>query len=141
MPFGQPLSAVWEFDASATTYVDNTVEAATDVGTAFELLGQTTDFHYFGFNRRVDALLFALAVAGSYGTLTWAYGASVSSWVRFVPVQEFGLSAATGYMLWEPGEGAEETAWASFALTTAAPHAVASVHLRPCHFDSVEHQR
>ncbi len=122
MPNGIPLTAVWQFDDSANAYVDNTFEAALDDGTAFELLGDTSDFHYFGFSRRVDALLFTLN-AGSYGALTWAYGASVSSWIRFAPTQAFNLDKSTGYMLWDPRTAAEETAWAAFAFTDAAPHA------------------
>ncbi len=126
MPVGTPLTAVWEFDDSATAYVNNTVEAASDAGTAFELLGATGDFQYFGFSRRIDALVFALSASGTYGTLTWEYGASISSWIQFIPVQSFDLGAASGYMLWDP-RGADETEWTTFAITTAAPHAVGSV--------------
>ena len=121
MPNGIPLTAVWLFDSSASAYVNNTFEAALDDGTAFELLGDSSDFHYFGFSRRVDALIFAMT-AGSYGALTWAYGASASSWIRFVPVQAFNFDKSTGYMLWEPNLGAEETAWVAFAFTGSNPH-------------------
>lgn len=121
MPVGTPLTAVWEWDNSALVYVNNTIEAQTDEGTAFELLGESADFHYFGFSRRIDALVFAIASVGSYGARTWEYGAAAASWIRFVPVQEFGLDALAGYMLWDPRE-AEETAWASFALTNPATH-------------------
>ncbi len=127
MPVGFPLTAAWEFDSSATAYVNNTREAALDVGTAFELLGEATDFHYFGFSRRMDALLFAIATAGKYGALTWAYGATVSSWIEFIPVQAFNLNAVDGYMMLNPPIDADETPWTSFAITTAAPHAVGSV--------------
>ena len=103
------------------------MEARSDNGTAFELLGEAADYAYFGFSRRIDALLFVLAGSGgSYGALTWSYGASVTSWIEFVPVQAFDLDVATGYMLWDPRGEAAETAWAAFALTADNPHASVS---------------
>ena len=126
MPVGFPLTATWQYDDSASAYVNNTREAALDAGTAFELLGEAADYHYFGFSRRTDALLFALSTVGSYGALTWEYGATISSWVEFIPVQAFNLNAVNGYMLWNPPIDADETAWTSFALTTDNPHSSVS---------------
>ena len=126
MPSGIPLTAAWEFDSTASDFINNTVEAARAGGTAFELLGDTSDYAYFGFSRRIDALLFALTTPGSYGTLTWEYSATVSSWIEFVPVQEFDLDKSIGYMLWAPGF-ADETEWTSVVLTTSAPHTASTV--------------
>ena len=126
MPVGTPLTAVWQYDAGTTEFVDNTVEAALDDGTTFALLGATGDFCYFGFSRRHDALVFAQQTSGAYGALTWEYGATTSSWIRFVPVFPFNLDVTNGYMLWDP-RGEDETAWALLTFTTSAPHSVSSV--------------
>ena len=68
---GHPLEASWLFDNSGSAYVNNTIEAQTEGGTAFLGQGDTSDFLYFGFGRRIDALMFTLGTAGSYGTITW----------------------------------------------------------------------
>ncbi len=127
MPIGQPLGAVWEYDASATAYVDNTSEAALAGGTNFELLGATGDYTYFGFNRRHDALAFVAGTVGVYGTLTWEYGASITSWIRFIPVYDDDFETATGYMQWDIKGTTLETDWVSITLTTTSPHVVSSV--------------
>jgi len=124
---GQPLTAVWEFDTSATAYVDNTIEAALPAGTDFEVLGATGDFTYFGFSRRHDALAWVIGTGGTYGTLTWEYGATISSFIRFAPVYDDEFESSPGYMLWDIKGTTLESDWTSFAITTSAPHAVASV--------------
>ncbi len=126
-PVGQPLTAVWEYDNSATAFVDNTAEAALPNGTDFELLGQTSDFHYFGFARRHDALAFVASGPGGYGTLTWEYGASTSSWIRFVPAYDDEFEETRGYMVWDIRGTTLESDWVPITLTTSSPHSVSSV--------------
>lgn len=126
MATGHPLTAVWEWDNSANVFVDNTVEAQIEGGTTFELLGEAADFHYFGFSRRIDALMFVLDSAASLGALTWAYGASATSWIRFVPVKTYRLFDQTqGYMLWDVNGSTIDAAWATFAFDATDPHGVA----------------
>ncbi|KKL18671.1 hypothetical protein LCGC14_2473170, partial [marine sediment metagenome] len=123
---GNPLTAVWLYDDTASAYVDNTVEAQTEGGTAFSSLGDTSDKHYFGFSRRIDALMWVLGTAGSYGALTWEYGASITSWIRFIPTHDGELENTPEYMRWDLRGSALESDWASFALTTDLPHASVS---------------
>ncbi|KKN86832.1 hypothetical protein LCGC14_0263910 [marine sediment metagenome] len=128
MPIGVPLTAVWLYDDSASDFTDNTIEAQSDGGTTFELLGETADKRYFGFSRRIDALMFVLNSSGSYGALTWDYGATADSWIQFVPTRTYRLFDNTsGYMLWDVNGSTIDTAWASFALTTSSPHTASSV--------------
>jgi hypothetical protein len=122
MPIGNPLTAVWEFDDSGSAYVNNTLEAQIEGGTAFELLGQATDFTYFGFSRRFDALMFVLAVTGSVGGVVWAYGASATSWIQFAPTRAYNLDSTPSYMLWDHRRSAVDTAWAAFAFDGTDPH-------------------
>lgn len=124
---GQPLTAVWLYDDSAGAYVNNTVEAQSDGGTAFALMGEAADYLYFGFTRRHDALIYMLNTAGSYGALTWEYAESASSWIQFVPVHDGLFAADPQYMLWDPIGSTEDTAWAASTLTTSSPHSVGSV--------------
>ena len=127
MAVGHSLTAVWQYDDSASAFQDNSIEAQSDGGTAFELLGEAADKHYFGFSRRTDALMFVLGTSGSYGAHTWEYGASASSWVEFVPTIEYRLfDKDRGYMRWDVNGSALDTAWASFALTTDNPHSSVS---------------
>ncbi len=126
MAIGHPLTAVWQWDSSAGAFADNTVEAQIEEGTAFELLGEAADFHYFGFSRRHDALMFVLTASASLGVLTWEYGASKTSWIRFVPVKTYRLFDQTkGYMRWDPNGSTIDTAWATFAFDSSNPHASA----------------
>lgn len=127
MPIGIPLTAVWLYDDSAAAYVNDTIEAQTDGGTAFELMAETADYMYFGFSRRIDALMYVLAISGTYGALTWSYGASISSWPQFVPLDDGEFEASPQFMLWDHRGSTIDAAWTSFALTTAAPHTVGSV--------------
>lgn len=121
---GQPLTAVWLFDNSASAYVNNTVEAQSEGGAAFAALGETTDFLYFGFSRRIDALMYALNTSGSYGVLTWDYGVSKTSWIRFVPLHDGELETTPEYMLWDSRSSTIDDAWVSFAFDGADPHPV-----------------
>ena len=126
-PIGQPLGAVWEFNASSSVYVNNTFEAALEDGTNFELIATDCDYTYFGFSRRFDALIWVAGTVGVYATLTWEYGITNSSWVRFVPTFDDEFETAQGYMLWDVKGATLEADWVSFALTVSDPHVVASV--------------
>lgn len=127
MPVGQPLTAVWRFDSAGADYVDNTIEAQSAGGTAFALLSVSGDYCYFGFSRRFDALMWAQSAAGSYGALTWEYGATASSWLTFVPTRDGGFSSTKEYMRWDPRGSTIDTAWAAFAITTSTPDTASSV--------------
>ena len=125
MPVGQPLTAVWLYDNTASAYVDDTVEAGSDGGTAFNTLGDTDDFHYFGFSRRHDALMFVMSATATYGALTWSYGNTASSWITIQSVFNYDFVASSGYWLWDVRD-ALDTPWLSFALTTSLPHSSVS---------------
>ncbi len=124
-PSGIPLTAAWRFDSGGVAYVDNTIEAQSQSGTAFPLLSAAGDFFYFGFSRRIDALMWQLAVSGSHGALTWAYGVTSGSWLQFVPLHDGAFVAATEYMRWDIKGSTVDTDWVSFAFDGADPHAAA----------------
>ena len=126
MPFGQPLGAAWLYDDSASAFVDNTVEAALGGGTDFLMMGEIADYFYFGFNRRLDALMWAAGTAGRYGTLTWEYSASVSSWIRFIPTYDDEFELAAGFFHWDVKGSTLETDWVPVTLTTDNPHSSVS---------------
>ena len=122
MPNGQPLTAVWLFDSSASAYVDNTIESASDGGTAFEIMAEANDRLYFGFSRRIDALMWVLGTPGGHGVLTWEYGVSITSWIPFAPVHDGGFGVSPEYMQWTHLLSATETPWVSFAFDDVSPH-------------------
>ena len=65
---------------SGPTWTDDTVESQSTLGTPFTLLGASTDYGYFGHREKCNNLTFALAVLGSYGTLTWEYSQGSGAW-------------------------------------------------------------
>lgn len=126
-PVGQPLTAVWLFDNSAGDFTDGTIEAQTEGGTNFATLAETTDFLYFGFSRRFDAIMYVLATTGSYGALTWEYSSTAATWIRFVPLIDAEFETSPQFMLWDHRGSAIDTEWSTVVLTTSSPHAASSV--------------
>ncbi len=127
MPIGIPLTAVWLFDDSASDYVNNTIEAQSDGGTTFPGLAEANDFLYFGFNRRIDALMYVLSTGGNYGSLIWEYSATAASWIRFVPLTDGLFASSKQFMLWDHRNSAIDTDWAAVTLTTSSPSSASSV--------------
>jgi len=119
------FSAVWLYDNGTTAYVNNTVEAEISGGTDFELMGETTDYQYFGFSRRFEMLIFTVGTVGSYGARTWEYtddASDADSWARSIPLTDDAFASSTSYtQIKVPSD------WASVAFSTSKPHAVAAV--------------
>lgn len=136
MPIGTPLTACWLWDNSAGAYVDNTVEAQSDGGTAFAAMEQAADRLYFGFARRFEALMFALSVTGSYTGAIWEYGTAPTTWVQFVPVRDYSFGVTSDYMLWDFAGSTVDSAWVSHNLTgseaAAPPDTTARYWVRVC---------
>jgi len=112
-------SAVWIFDDSASGYSSHTIEAETVAGTAFDFLGETADYYYFGFSREMRGLAFDIATAGSYGAMTWEYtddSTDADSWTRLVPIMDYAFTADKYVMLRPPSD------WASVAFSSTKPH-------------------
>jgi hypothetical protein len=65
------FDAVYLYDGS--TYIDDTTEAATDVGTAFSLMSATNNFIYVGSDSTFSAIDFNLNVKGANYTLKLEY--------------------------------------------------------------------
>ncbi len=96
------FSAVWLYDNSAGAYVNMTT--AMRKGTATDLMGQITDYLYFGLRARHEMALFELDTVGSYAGLTWEYYTEVDghgSWVEFVPdYSNFDFDATKGEVMY-----------------------------------------
>ena len=124
------FSAVWVFDLSATTYIDNTREARRPGGTSFTIFDATGDYLYLGSQSRFDLASFDLDTVGSLGDLTWEYYDG-TTWVDFVPE----------YSMLESNEDNDEYGfdrdgteifnhlvdWAAFAITNGDPHTATTV--------------
>ena len=80
----QYFSTVFDYDDSATTYNDRTLEAQSIRGTAFTVMGATADFLYLGSDERFDMAIFDVSSGGSLGTLKWEYY-NGSAWTEFIP--------------------------------------------------------
>ena len=65
---------------SGPSWSDYTAESQSTLGTPFTLLGATTDYGYFGHREKCNQLVFALAVLGTYGALTWDYSQGSGAW-------------------------------------------------------------
>jgi|GEM_PF-2197953 len=68
------LDTVYFYDASATTYNDQTTEAGTAYGTPFTLLETSSDYAYFGHDSKFYGIDFALSQkAVGAGSADWEY--------------------------------------------------------------------
>jgi hypothetical protein len=124
---GQPFfTAVWVYDSSGAAYIDNTIEARLDNGTAFTIFDATADFLYMGAESRVDLVAFILSTKASLGTgsLKWEYASSATAWTQFVPSfsYDFSLHGAESWAVRN-----QLQSWTSRTFTTSTPHSVSSV--------------
>ena len=108
------FTAVWRYNGS--TYNDNTWEARTSAGTAFEMMADTLDYVYFGGQSKFRALVSALSTSGNYGDLTWEYSSSATAWTRFFPSVDY-LFEASGYHKFE-----NLVDWTSREFSNTSPH-------------------
>ncbi len=123
---GYPLTATWLYDDSVSAYVNNTIEAQIEGGTAFPAMAEAADHQYYGFSRRIDALVFVLSTAGRYTGLKWEFGISVTSWTQFVPTHDYGFDEEKEYLRWSIVASDVDRTWVSFALTADNPHSSVS---------------
>lgn len=97
-------------EASGPTFTDRTTEARTEGGTAYTLLGATTDRFYFGYDAKFPGIRVDLDVAGAGLALVWEYW-NGSTWAALSGVAgaASGLTA-DGAVTWTiPGSWAKTT--------------------------------
>lgn len=78
------------------SYVDNSTEAGTDIGTSFTLLSATTDYVYIGLSTTFSGIKFEFETVGSNNTLKIEY--YNSSWTELT-VNTNTLSDSTGGLI------------------------------------------
>ena len=70
----------------SSSYTDNTLKAATPLGTSFTTLGTASgDYAYIGSNTRFDMVIFDLNAASSVTSIVWEYYDG-TAWVPFAPL-------------------------------------------------------
>jgi len=104
LDFRLPLDSV--FYNSGASFTDNTAEAASPSGTAFNLISYSgTNYLYMGRADPFRGVFFKLLTNGNYGAVTWAYpaytGASATgTWTALTMVGASGLSASPSGASW-----------------------------------------
>ncbi len=111
------FAAVWLWDNSAGAWADNTAEAASAGGVAFNFL-DTDDKRYFGLNNPWWGFDVDLAVNGSYSHITYEYWDGVE-WNEFYLKTYYGWDKDYEPMFYAPDD------WRSKSLTNGDPHAAA----------------
>jgi len=81
----------WLWDNSGSAYIDNSVEAESDGGTAFEIIGQIEDDLYLGYDYPFKGFVCDVGTAGSYTGLTFKYWDG-NSWVQVVPLVSYAFT-------------------------------------------------
>lgn len=105
LDFRLPLDSVFTL-SGASTFTDNTAEAASPSGTAFSLISYSgTNYLYLGRADQFKGVFFKLATNGNYGSLTWQYpaytGASATgTWTTLTVAGASGLSASPSGASW-----------------------------------------
>jgi len=109
------FTAVWVWDSSASSYLNQTIEAQTSTGTAFTVLEDSADYLYLGAQSRTDMALFDLSGLGSLSGLVWQYW-NGTAWTQFVPRIAYDFSI----------DGAERfenlVNWTAKAFSNTDPH-------------------
>lgn len=119
LDFRLPLDSV--FTLSGSTFTDNTAEAASPSGTAFNLISYSgTNYLYMGRNDQFRGVFFKLLTNGSYGALTWQYpaytGASATgTWTTLTVAGASGLSASPSGVSWT-----KPTDWTPVAINSTS---------------------
>lgn len=80
----QFLDYCYLYDDSLGDFVDNSAEADTSGGSAFEIMAETADYLYLGKTTMFGEVYFDLAVNGSYTGLDWEFW-NGSAWTDFSP--------------------------------------------------------
>ena len=105
LDFRLPFDSVFML-SGASTFTDNTAEAASPSGTAFNLISYSgTNYLYMGRNDQFRGAWFKLLTNGNYGALTWQYpaytGASATgTWTALTVAGASGLSASPSGASW-----------------------------------------
>ena len=130
------------FDDSAGTFANNTTEAASAGGTAFNLVdaGALADIAYFaasdsahggGSSIRFDSFYFDLATLGIGGTIVWEY--YNGAWVALTVVDGTSAFTADGYVTWTaPADWIQTTINSALAFWVRARVSVAFTTAPTC---------
>lgn len=108
-------TAVWVFDDSVGTYINNSAEARSFNGTTFTIFEAPADYLYLGVENRFDLAIFFLTVAGDVGARTWQYYDG-DSWETFSPGFEYDFAS-------DGGERFDRLInWIPLLFTSTSPH-------------------
>ncbi len=83
-----PFPTVQVYDASGTSWTNNTIEAASARGTAFSILPSTPasgDYCYIGGDSRFDMVIFDMNAAKTLSSIVWEYH-NGAAWTQFAPM-------------------------------------------------------
>jgi hypothetical protein len=116
--WNSPAGAVWLWNNSGSSWVNDTVEADSAVGTPFALMGAVANKRYFGRNNPFAGFVFDLSVFGSYGTITYKYW-NGSIWATLVPTNVYTFGS-DGMVLFDPPAD-----WVAKAFSAGDPHPTA----------------
>ena len=112
LQFRAPLDSA--FFLSGATFTDNTAEAASPAGTAFNLLAYSgSNYFYFGRTEPFTSLWFKLAVTGNIGVEKWQYYDG-SNWVT-------GTALASGTVVDTMSSGANGCAYHTGTVSWSKP--------------------
>ena len=114
------FSNVWLWDDSVSSYVDNTLEAVSEVGTSFEIIAQANDDLYLGYSLPFKGFVCNVSTAGSYTNLTYKYWDG-ASWIRVVPLREYNFSQSKYFVFTIPNN------WVKRNLNDANEHAITTL--------------
>ena len=116
------LDGAWlDSDGDGQVNTDNTTEAGLQIGTAFNLLEDSTDYFCFGYVSAFVGLQFDLSTLGSYGTPTWEYW-NGAAWASLTVTDGTSNFSVDGQVTWTPPGD-----WAAVALTKDAGGSTASL--------------
>ena len=83
-----PFPTVQVYDASGTSYTNNTIEAASARGTALSILPSTPasgDYCYIGGDSRFDMVIFDMNAGKTLSSIVWEYH-NGAAWTQFAPM-------------------------------------------------------
>lgn len=133
------FDAVFLYDGTLTAYTDNTTEAGTDAGTAFNLMDATNDYLYIGDANQFAGVSFEFEQRGSNYTLVLQYW-NGSTWVTMTANDDALVDDTSGLL----GDGritwTNPSSWATTSVngqtkywvrisTTTTPITVAKAYL------------
>lgn len=111
-------SAIWQWDDSATGYVDLTDNVREN--TSFTFLSETADEIYIGLERRFIGFLCDLSTNGSYTGMSIQYQAADSTWKKVSQIDSYEFNRSR-YLRWVLPDD-----WIKFNFTDTVPHATSA---------------